>query len=72
MSKNYYWNCHCSVHDIDFARNKSEHADEPGVVECPVCIQVERNLFRNQLNKVRDQRDALLRAIEIKNTVIIK
>lgn len=55
----------CQIHHTKFAAQDLKGR----IVECPYCLRDQMNVLRDKLNTVEGHRDALLRAIEIKQTV---
>lgn len=58
----------CILHNIQFSmevNDVNEHLNT-----CPLCRDAEFFSLRQELEKVKYHRDALLRAIEVKETVI--
>lgn len=55
----------CTVHNIKFAAEPIPNR----VIGCPYCQQERMSIMRDKLDEATCHRDALLRAIEIKQTV---
>lgn len=56
---------HCSIHNITFGAEPMELH----LVECPMCAFIKIKQLETELKEALSHRDALLRAIEIKQTV---
>lgn len=59
----------CMTHSVSFG---VENMPNGFPVECPVCMRVELNRAMATLETVRSERNALLRAIEIKRDALIQ
>lgn len=60
--------CRCVLHNIEFSATVV--AGDGYKVICPLCHFDEVGKLHRQLDEVRGHRDILLRAIEVKQTVI--
>ncbi len=54
----------CTIHNIRYS-----HSDDKAAYHCPRCAHEENVALRNENALLKEHRDALLRAIEIKKTV---
>lgn len=59
----------CTIHAVTFT---IEGVADGFPRECPVCLREEMNHMRAALDRVRDERNALLRAIEIKRDALLQ
>ncbi len=55
----------CTLHNVEFGSDTKDAFMD----KCPVCHRQEMEKLRAEVLKLTDHRDALLRAIEIKQTV---
>lgn len=62
----------CVTHNVEFGFDTDALRDvEPPVFgDCPLCHREKFDLVRAELNEVRSQRDALLKAIDIKKLIV--
>lgn len=59
----------CFIHNIYFSAESAIPGNaNPSPVECFLCLREERNRLEAIAHRAQDERDALLRAIEIKRT----
>ena len=59
---------HCTIHNCDFGAN----IENSGLIRCPLCVAPELDELRTELQQAKEQRDDLLKAIEIKQEALRK
>lgn len=58
----------CTIHNFEFGYN--ELAPNKPFVECPMCADEALEHAKAKLREVTEQRDLLLKAIELKKTLV--
>lgn len=56
----------CAIHNAEFAYPETQSSEF--YCDCPFCLQEELKTVRKELAEVKEQRDALVKAIRIRKT----
>jgi hypothetical protein len=64
--------CECLIHNIEFTVKNNDGTylgSDKFLPQCPICLVEENKLLKEKLKLVTEQRDTLLGAIKVINTV---
>lgn len=62
----------CRVHSTDVRLHWRNGKPDDSYVPCPLCVAEDNRKLRDELNQVRDHRNALLQCIDLKRTIAVK
>jgi biotin synthase-like enzyme len=64
----------CNIHNVEFELEllPKDHEDYQIPGACPYCLQKENSKLKDEIKEVKRQRDALLKAIQIKQEFLVE